>query len=277
METGEGESPEVEKLEIQLCALRKKLQEIEFSLLTAINNAYVHEMESLAFQYLQEYTYWYTLYFVPQDPTENSYRLYADYLVTLLQLKNAYPYPVPPPYTGNGCEVRLLDLVTAKGEMSKWEDSHCLTYWNLDLHLIKTKFTCKELTVTTKVEGVEVGYGEKYDPSTLETIEHSISFGGKIGEVNESVGNTLTVNAGAGVVTTVKLDGNFNIKDIIVKATAGAELGIAVPKSTDPNDSGLDIRQAASIGVTTGAELSILSGFRGTGPKVSTVGNIFNR
>ena len=95
--------------------------------------------------------------------------------------------------------------------------------------------------------------------------------------MNDAVGKALASEVSAGVVTTLKFDGNWNIKDIIVKASAGAELGLKVPKSTDPNDSGLDIRKAASIGASTGYELSILSGFRGTGPKVSTVGNIFNR
>jgi hypothetical protein len=142
---------------------------------------------------------------------------------------------------------------------------------------VKSKFTCKEVTITAKVYGVEFGGGQKYDPTTLETIEHSIVFGGKIGKSSETVGKALAANVSAGAVTTVKFDGNWNVIDIIVKVSAGAELGLHVPKSTDPNDSGLDIRQAASVGVTGGYELSILSGFRGTTPKVSSVGNIFNR
>ena len=277
METGEGESPAVQALEIQICLAKKRLNEIYIELSSAINNAFVHEMESLAFQRLQEQTYWYTLYFLPQDPTDFNYHLYAEYLSTLARLKNYYPYPVPPPYTGNGCDVKLLELVTPNGKMSKWEETNCATYWDLDFHLVKSKFTCKEVTITAKVYGVEFGGGQKYDPTTLETIEHSIIFGGKIGKSNEAVGKALAVNVSAGAVTTVKFDGNWNVIDVIVKVSAGAELGLHVPKSTDPNDSGLDIRQAASVGVSSGYELSILSGFRGTTPKVSSVGNIFNR
>ena len=104
METGEGESPAVQALEIQVCLAKKRLNEIYIELSSAINNAFVHEMESLAFQRLQEQTYWYTLYLLPQDPTDFNYHLYAEYLSTLARLKNYYPYPVPPPYTGNGCE-----------------------------------------------------------------------------------------------------------------------------------------------------------------------------
>lgn len=277
METGEGESPAVQALEMQICAARKKLNEVSVEKVSAINNSYVQEMESLAFQRLQEQTYWYTLYLLPQNPAEQTYRLYADYLATIARLKSFYPYPVPPLYTGEGCEIKQHANVTPRGKLSAWEDTHCATYWDLDFHLIKSKFTCKEVTISAKVYGVEFGGGQKYDPTTLETIEHSVFFGGKIGKSTEKVGNTLALNVSAGAVTTVKFDGNWNVKDIIVKASAGAELGINVPKSTDPNDSGLDIRQAASVGVSGGYELSILSGFRGTAPKVSTVGNIFNR
>jgi tetratricopeptide (TPR) repeat protein len=277
METGEGESPAVQALEIQICLAKKRLNEIQIELSSTINNAFVHEMESLAFQRLQEQTYWYTLYFLPQDPTDFNYHLYAEYLSTLARMKSNYPYPVPPPYTGNGCDIKLLELVTPNGKMSKWEETNCATYWDLDFHLVKSKFTCKEVTITAKVYGVEFGGGQKYDPTTLETIEHSIVFGGKIGKSSETVGKALAANVSAGAVTTVKFDGNWNVIDIIVKVSAGAELGLHVPKSTDPNDSGLDIRQAASVGVTGGYELSILSGFRGTTPKVSSVGNIFNR
>ena len=277
METGEGESSAVQALEIQICAARKRLNELQIQLVSAINNSYVQDMESLAFQRLQEQTYWYTLYFLPQNPTDYNYRLYAEYLGTIAGLKSYYPYPVPPLYTGDGCEIKPSQTVTPRGKMSSWEDTHCATYWNLDFHFIKSKFTCKEVAISAKVYGVEFGGGQKHDPTTLETIEHSVFFGGKIGKSSEKVGNALAVNVSAGAVTTVKFDGNWNVKDIIVKASAGAELGINVPKSTDPNDSGLDIRQAASIGVSGGAELSILSGFRGNAPKVSTVGNIFNR
>ncbi|WP_373497149.1 tetratricopeptide repeat protein [Aquiflexum sp.] len=277
METGEGESPEVQTLERQICLLRKKLFELSVEKSADINNAFVHEMESLAFQQLQEQTYWYTLYHLPQDPTGLAYRLYADYLKTLSGLKAYYPYPVPPLYTGNGCEVKLPDLITANGKMTKWEDTHCITHWDLDLHFVKSKFTCREATIGAKVYGVEFGGGQKYDPSTLETVEHSVYFGGKIGKRNEDVGKALSVQAGAGLVTTIKFDGNWDIKDIVVKGTIGAELGLKVPKSTDPNDSGLDIRQAASIGISESYEISIVSGFKGAGSKVSTVGNIFNR
>jgi tetratricopeptide (TPR) repeat protein len=277
MESGEGESPAVQALERQICALRKQLFELNIEKSASINNAFVQEMESLAFQRLQEHTYWYTLYHLPQDPTELTYRLYAEYLNTLSGLKNSYPYPILAVYTGNGCEQKLLEPVTGNGKISKWEDTHCMTYWDLDFHFVKSKFTCKEATVGAKVYGVEFGGGQKYDPSTLDIVEHSVYFGGKIGKLNDAIGQTLASQVSAGVVTTVKFDGNWNIRDIIVKASAGAELGLKVPKSTDPNDSGLDIRQAASVSASTGYELSILSGFRGTGPKVSTVGNIFNR
>lgn len=277
METGEGESPAVQALEREICLLKKILFESRIEKSASINNAFVQEMESLAFQKLQEYTYWNTLYHLPQDPTDLNYRLYAEYLSTLSGLKNYYPYPVPPLYTGDGCETKLPEPITAKGKMTTWEDTHCMTYWDLDFHFVKSKFTCKEATVGAKLYGVEFGGGQKYDPSTLETVEHSVYFGGKVRKGSEGIGKNLALQVSAGVVTTIKFDGNWNIKDIIVKASAGTELGLNVPKSTDPDDSGLDIRQAASIGASTGYELSILSGFRGTSPKVSTVGNIFNR
>ncbi|MCL6257924.1 hypothetical protein M3O96_02405 [Aquiflexum sp. TKW24L] len=268
---------EIDALELQFCAMKKKLEELRVEKSATINNAYVHEMESLAFQKLQEQTYWYTLFFLPQDPTDFNYHLYAEYLSILASMKSHYPYPVPTPYTGNGCEIKFLELVTPKGKMSKWEDTHCITHWDLDFQLVKSKFTCKEVTISAKAYGFEFGGGQKYDPSTLETVEHSVFFGGKIGKRNEGVGKTLAVQAGAGLVTTIKFDGNWNIIDMVVKGTVGAELGLKVPKSTDPDDSGLDFRQAASIGVSQSYELSIVSGFRGAGPKVSTVGNIFNR
>jgi tetratricopeptide (TPR) repeat protein len=277
METGEGESPAVQALENQICALRKQLSEIMVEKSATINNAFVQEMESLAFQRLQEQTYWYTLYHLPQDPTDLAYRLYADYLKTLSGLKVYYPYPLPPQYVGKGCEVKPTTPVTGRGKMAVWEDTHCVIHWDLDFHLVKSKFTCKEVTIGAKVYGFEVGGGQKYDPSTLETVEHSIYFGMKVGKRGADVGETLAAQASAGIVTTLKVDGNWNFKDFIIKGTAGAELGLKVPKSTDPNDSQLDIRQAASIGASQSFELSIVSGFRNAGSKVSTVGNIFNR
>ena len=277
METGEGESAAVQALERQICALRKKLFELRIEKSASINNAFVQEMESLAFQRLQEHTYWNTLYHLPQDPTELTYKLYGVYLSTLSGLKNYYPYPVPPLYTGDGCETKLPGLITAKGKMSTWEDTHCMTYWDLDFYFVKSRFTCKEATIGAQVYGVEFGGGEKYDPTTLETVEHSVYLGGTIKDASQAIGKALESKFGAGVVTTIKLDGNWNLKDIIVKASVGAELGMNVPKPTDPNDSGLDIRDAASVGVSKEYELSILTGFRGSGPKVSSVGDIFNR
>lgn len=277
METGEGESPAVMALEKQLCAARKKLNELQIQLVTSINSSYVQDMESLAFQRLQEQTYWYTLYFLPQNPADYNYRLYADYLGTIARLKSYYPYPVPPLYTGDGCEIKQLAAVTPRGKMSSWEDTHCATYWDLDFHLVKSKFTCKELTLSGKINEFEVGYGEMYNPTTLQTVEHSIIFGMEIGKSTQAVGNALAVNVSAGAVTTVKFDGNWNVKDIAVKLSAGAELGLNVPQSDDSNDNGPDIRDAASVGVSRDYELSILSGFRGSAPQVNAVGNIFNR
>lgn len=277
METGEGESPAVQALETQICAARKKLNELQIQLVTAINNSYVQDMESLAFQRLQEQTYWYTLYLLPQDPTNHNYRLYAEYLSTLARLKNLYPYPVPPLYTGNGCEINQHTTVTPRGKMSQWEDTHCATYWDLDFHVIKSKFTCKEVQISAAVEGIEFGVGQKYDPTTLETIEHSIILGGEIGKSGTTIGKNLAVGLSVGAVATVKFDGSWNIKDVAVKLSAGAELGMNVPDSTNPADNGPDIRQAASIGVSGGYELSILSGFRGEAPQVNSVGNLFNR
>ena len=277
METGEGESPAVQALENQICAARKKLHEKEVQLVTAINNTYVQDMESLAFQKLQEQTYWYTLYLLPQDPTGHNYRLYADYLATIARLKNSYPYPVPPLYTGNGCEIKQQVTVTPRGKLAQWEDTHCATYWDLDFHLVKSKFTCKEVQITASVEGVEFGVGQKYDPTSLETIEHSILFGGEIGKSATTLGNHLEVGVSAGAVATIKFDGSWNIKDVAIKVSAGAELGMHVPDSSDPGDSGPDIRQAASVGVSGGYEMSILTGFRGEAPQVNSIGNIFNR
>lgn len=234
-------------------------------------------MESLAFQKLQEQTYWYTLYLLPQDPTDHNYRLYADYLATIARLKNSYPYPVPPLYTDNGCEIKQHVTVTPRGKLAQWEDTHCATYWDLDFHLVKSKFTCKEVQITASVEGVEFGVGQKYDPTSLETIEHSILFGGEIGKSATTLGNHLEVGVSAGAVATIKFDGSWNIKDVAIKVSAGAELGMHVPDSSDPGDSGPDIRQAASVGVSGGYEMSILTGFRGEAPQVNSIGNIFNR
>lgn len=221
--------------------------------------------------------YWYTLYLLPQDPTGHNYRLYADYLATIARLKNSYPYPVPPLYTGNGCEIQQQVTVTPRGKLAQWEDTHCATYWDLDFHLVKSKFTCKEVQITASVEGVEFGVGQKYDPTSLETIEHSILFGGEIGKSATTLGNHLEVGVSAGAVATLKFDGSWNIKDVAIKVSAGAELGMHVPDSSDPGDSGPDIRQAASVGVSGGYEMSILTGFRGEAPQVNSIGNIFNR
>lgn len=276
LEDGNGSGSEINALIKQLCEMRKRLEKSRMEKSAAINNAFVHEMESLAFQQLQELTYWYTLYFLPQDPVEFNNALYGDYLNTLAKLQKYYPYPVVN-YDEIGCDLIPKESPKANGKMSVWEDSHCITYWDLDFHFVKSKFTCKEATVGGKLYDIEFGGGQKYDPSTLETVEHSLYVGGKVGERGVTMGKSLESKIGAELVTTVKLDGNFQLKDIIVKASIGTELGLHVPKSTDPNDSGLDIRQAASIGVSKEYEISILSGFRGDVPKVTTVGNIFNQ
>ncbi|RPA70394.1 hypothetical protein EF405_03750 [Cyclobacteriaceae bacterium YHN15] len=276
LEDGDGSGAEIDALIKQLCEMRKNLDKTRIEKTAPINNAFVQQMESLAFQRLQEYTYWYTLYFLPQDPTEFAYALYGEYLSTLSQLQKYYPYPVII-YSEEGCESQVSESVNPKGKMSVWEDTHCITHWDLDFYFVKSKFTCKEATIEGKLYDIEFGGGQKYDPSTLETVEHSVYIGGKIGDIPIAVGKALESKLGLGAVYTMKFDGNWNLKDIIVKASIGAELGMSVPKSSDPNDSGLDIRDLTSIGVSKEYEFSLLTGFRGNSPKISTVGDIFSK
>jgi hypothetical protein len=275
MPAGEGESPAVRALELQICAFENQINMARIAETAKIYESYIQEKETLANLKLQEHLYWTVFWVLPQDPKQALYKCYADYLNTLYSTKSLYPLQ-PPAIAGKDCSLTFPPSHVGKGKMIVWEDAHCPVHWNINAGLIKTKFTCNGYSIGANVYGIDVGYGQKFNAVNGEIVEHSVYFGGSLGSMSKRIGSQLEVKAGAEAITTIKFGGDGTLKDIAVKVSAGVELGVHVPDNIDPNDSGLDLRQAASQGISAGSvEISIQSGFRGEGTIPEMISKMF--
>jgi len=260
---GEGQdaaNARVMQIEKDVCKLKQDRQAKWLEKTAEINNQYIHNMEGLLNQRLQEYLFWNTIVMQSlQDPTAVNYAAYVGYLNNLKSLA----YPLFPTHVDGGLSKPCGDFLkkdnTLKGKIHDWEREHCEVDFGIDLGVTGGKMNCEGWSVYADFKAGSFAYDRSVDPVTWQTTGHSISVkGGKdkefeIGKIKGSIG--------ASVETTVKFDGNMNPVDLSVKGAAGAELNGPL---------------GGKAGVDLGsAEISVSSGFNAAGPSIPGFGSDF--
>jgi len=263
LKDGEGQdAANVRAVEIEksLCKLRTARQDQWLEKIAEINNQYIHNMEDLLNQRLQEYLFWNTIVMQSmQDPTAVNYAVYVGYMKDLYSLA----YPLFPTHVDGGFSKPCSDNLKAnnyRGKIHDWEREHCETDFGMDLKVVGGKMTCEGWSVYAELPGGEFKYERSVDPVTWQTTGHSISV--KAGKEKEfEITKNLGGKIGATVETTVKFDGNMNPVDLSVKGEASAEINGPM---------------GGSAGVNLGsAELSVSSGFNAAGPSIPGFGSDF--
>lgn len=264
LDDGEGQDKANKRsieIEHDLCNLKFERQAKWLSEIAIINDHYIHSMESLLNQRLQEYLFWNSIVMQAAhlDPTASNYTAYVDYLQGIKGmafslfpthvdggLTKACDKPVPPNYY--------------RGKMHDWEREHCVLDFEMKTPLGGGKMTCDGWTVYGDFKGGEFSYTQSIDPVTWETTGHSISV--KAGKEKEfEITKNISATVGATVETTLKLDGNMTPVDLIVKGKASATVNGPM---------------GGSAGINLGsAEISVSSGFNASGPSVPGLGSNF--
>ena len=263
LKDGEGQnaanarSMEIEK---ELCKLKNDRQAKWLDKMAGINNQYIHNMEDLLNQRLQEYLFWNTIVMQSmQDPTAINYASYVGYLKNLKDLA----YPLFPTHVDGGlskpCGDYLKQDNAIKGKIHDWEREHCEVDFGIDLMVTGAKMNCEGWSVYADFKAGSFKYDRSVDPVTWQTTGHSISVKG--GKDKEFEIGKIKASIGASVETTVKFDGNMNPVDLSVKGTAAAEL-------SGP----MGGKAGADFG---SAEVSVSNGFNAAGPSIPGFGSDF--
>lgn len=262
IDDGEGKTAEnarVAEIENELCTLRQDRQAEWLSKSAEINNGYIHKMEDLLNQRLQEYLFWNTINMqMVQDPTAANYSFYVQYLRDLSDFRSFFPY-----YVDGGlskpCGDYLKDNRT-KGKIQIWEREHCEVDFGIDLLVVGGKMNCDGWSVYADFKAGSFKYERSIDPVTWATTGHSIS--AKAGKDKEfEITKNIKASIGASVETTIKFDGNMNPVDLSVKGTVGAEA-----KGPYGGNAGMNL--------FTG-EISVKGGFNAAGPSIPGFGSDF--
>lgn len=267
LNTGEGggaDNIRAMEIEKEICQLQKGKQEKWLSKSAEINNLYIHNMEKLLNQRLQEYLFWNSIVFQAgqQDPTAVNYAAYAGYLQSLKELRSFFPYYI------DGLKLRDPDDCgkyfdedhSMKGKIQEWEREHCEVDFGFDAKVIAGKMDCEGWTVFADLKAGEFTYSRSVDPVTWETTGHSLS--AKAGKNLEfDISKNLSGNIGGSVETTIKFDGNMNPVDLIVQGSAGA--GINGP-----------IGGGASVDLGS-VTISVSGGMNSSGPGFTGFGSSF--
>lgn len=262
LKDGEGQnaanarSVEIEK---QLCDLNTARQNKWLEKMAEINNQYIHNMEDLLNQRLQEHLFWNTIVMQSmQDPTAVNYAFYVGYLKDLYNLA----YPLFPTHVDGGLSKPCGDYMKAnnyRGKIHDWEREHCEVDFGFDAKVCGGKMNCEGWSVYADFKAGEFKYNRSIDPVTWETTGHSIS--AKAGKDKEFEIGKLGGKIGASVETTVQFDGNMNPVDLIVTGSAAAEINGPM---------------GGSAGVDLGsATVSVNGGFNSSGPGFTSFGSGF--
>jgi tetratricopeptide (TPR) repeat protein len=262
LEGGEHGDDEVKMLAIskQICSLNRQIQSSTLSSQAEINTQYMKQVEDILNQRLQEETYWTALYTLPADPTGAIYDLYEDYLRALSGFHNLYPMPAPSEIL---CDDGRDDYKSLQvtGKLQQWEDAHCPIDIDINIKLVQASMNCREIKLAGKIEGIKVEWERKIDVVTWETLEHSISISGGLGEYETSLTDQLKGKAGLDGKVTIKLGEDLIPTDLIIKAEGGVELSGPM---------------GGKAGADMGSlEISIQGGLRGDGSVPDLVGKMF--
>nr|WP_294875448.1 hypothetical protein [uncultured Pedobacter sp.] len=263
LDDGEGKgaaNTRAVQIDNELCNLKKERQSTWLRKSAEIYSQYIHSMENLMNQRLQEYLFWNTIIMQSmQDPTPVNYQAYVGYLNDLYSFRKLFPV-----YVDGGlskpCGDYLKTNNITKGKIQVWEREHCEVNFGFDAMVFAGKFNCEGLKMKTDFKAGEFSYSQNYDPVTWETTGHSLS--AKAGkdkdfEITKNIGGKV----GASVETTIKFDGNMNPVDLIVTGSAGAEI----------NDGGFG-SASADLGSVT---VSVNGGFNSAGPGFTSFGSSF--
>lgn len=262
LKDGEGQnaanarSVEIEK---EVCGLKTARQNKWLEKMAEINNRYIHNMEDLLNQRLQEYLFWNSIQMQSmQDPTAINYAAYVNYLNNLKDLA----YPLFPTHVDGGLSKPCSDYLKAnnyKGKIHEWEREHCEVDFGIDIMVAGGKMNCEGWSVYADFKAGSFKYERSIDPVSWQTTGHSISVKG--GKDKEFEVGKIKASVGASVETTVKFDGNMNPVDLIVKGTAGA---------------GMNGPVGGSAGADLGSvEISVSNGFNASGPGFTPLGSSF--
>ncbi len=247
------------QIEKELCKLRVDRQAKWLEKMAEINNQYIHNMEDLLNQRLQEYLFWNTVVMQSlQDPTAVNYAAYVGYLNNLKSLA----YPLFPTHVDGGLSKPCgdkMDVNNYKGKIHDWEREHCEVDFGIDLMVTGAKMNCEGWSVYADFKAGSFAYERSVDPVTWQTTGHSIS--AKAGKDKEFEIGKIKASIGASVETTVKFDGNMNPVDLSVKGAAGAELS-----GPFGGKAGADLGSV---------EISVSNGFNSAGPSIPGFGSDF--
>lgn len=262
LKDGEGQdaaNARAMEIEKELCKLRTERQNKWLEKSAEINNQYIHNMEDLLNQRLQEYLFWNTIVMQSmQDPTAVNYAFYVGYLKNLRDLT----YPLFPTHVDGGLSKPCGDFLKAnntKGKIHDWEREHCEVDFGIDLMVTGAKMNCEGWSVYADFKAGSFKYERSVDPVTWQTTGHSIS--AKAGKDKEFEIGKIKASIGASVETTIKFDGNMNPVDLSVKGAAGAEVS-----GPFGGKAGVDLGSA---------EISVSNGFNASGPGIPGFGSDF--
>ncbi|SDJ82565.1 hypothetical protein SAMN04487898_104366 [Pedobacter sp. ok626] len=263
LKDGEGQdaanarSVEIEK---QLCDLNTARQNKWLEKMAEINNQYIHKMEDLLNQRLQEHLFWNTIVMQSmQDPTAVNYAFYVGYLKDLYNLA----YLLFPTHVDGGLSKPCGDYMKAnnyRGKIHDWEREHCEVDFGIDLMVTGGKMNCEGWSVYADFKEGSFRYDRSVDPVTWQTTGHSITV--KAGKEKEfEITKKLGGKIGAEIGTTIKFDGNMNPVDLIVKESVSAEMSGPMGGSAGVN--------------LVDVEISVSSGFKATGSSIPGFGSDF--
>lgn len=263
LKDGEGQdaaNKRMEQIEKEVCKLQQDRQQKWLEKSAEINEQYIHNMEDLLNQRLQEYLFWNTVVMQSlQDPTAVNYQFYVQYMKDLNSFRSLYPI-----YVDGGLSKPCGDYLkkdnSTKGKIHDWEMEHCEVDFGIDLMVTGAKMNCEGWSIYADFKSGSFKYERSIDPVTWQTTGHSIS--AKAGKDKEfDITSRIKGKIGASVETTIKFDGNMNPVDLGVKGTVGAEL-------SGPNGgkAGMDLFTE---------EISVSSGFNAAGPSIPGFGSDF--
>ncbi|MGC4071784.1 MAG: hypothetical protein QM760_04575 [Nibricoccus sp.] len=265
IEGGEGDiagEKRLAEIEDLTCQLTNERQTQWLTEIAKVNTQYLHNVEDLLTQRLQEQTFWTTIVFAPADSSGLNYQYYLAYLQDLYACAHSlYPY-----YQDGGlpapCKQKSPEHKSITGSPQSWEMEHCDLNFGADLLVAGGKMTCDGWKVYADLKFGEFEYTRSVDPVTWETTGHSIS--AKAGREKEfKITDNLGGKVEADLKTTIKFDGNMNPVDLVVEASAGAEVSGPLGGS-------------ASVDLGS-AEISVNGGFNSSGPSIPGFGSDFLR
>jgi len=165
LEGGENgdEELKLEQMYSRACALEQDYQNQLLAGRAAIANQYVHNMEDLLNQKLQEEIFWLLIAGYPADPTASVYQAYASYLKGINGLKKVYP---DAPLLAPPCKEDALKFSPIKGKLQQWEADHCNVSWGFDVKVFKGKFDCIGMKMQINYGPGSVEYGVTQNPAT---------------------------------------------------------------------------------------------------------------